>query len=108
MLVMAEAFLQIVLMCSLPGVVIELAAFELVLGRARIGKQWHGLVRPNAMAGQLGAPASDPVAIVAHADQIGLRFRMATKRLGLNERNSKLRIDLFQRPVAKGQQIPLL
>ena len=43
-----------------------------------------------------------------YADQIGLRFRMATKRLGLNERNSKLRIDLFQRPVAKGQQMPLL
>jgi hypothetical protein len=33
---------------------------------------------------------------------------MATKRLGLNERNTKLRIDLFQRPVPKGKQIPLL
>jgi DNA repair photolyase len=43
-----------------------------------------------------------------YADQIGLRFRMATKRLGLNERNTKLRIDLFQRPVPKGKQIPLL
>ena len=43
-----------------------------------------------------------------YADQIGLRFRMTTKRLGLNERNTKLRLDLFQQPVAKGKQIPLL
>ena len=43
-----------------------------------------------------------------YADQIGLRFRMTTKRLGLNERNTKLRLDLFQQPVAKGTQIPLL
>ncbi len=43
-----------------------------------------------------------------YADQIGLRFRMASNRLGLNERNLRLRIDLFQRPVPKGQQIPLL
>ena len=37
-----------------------------------------------------------------------LRFRLATKRLGLNERNRKLRTDLFQRPVGKGGQLPLL
>ena len=43
-----------------------------------------------------------------YADQIGLRFRMASNRLGLNERNLRLRIDLFQRPVPKGQQMPLL
>jgi len=43
-----------------------------------------------------------------YADQIGLRFRMTAKRLGLNERNTKLRLDLFQQPVAKGKQIPLL
>jgi DNA repair photolyase len=43
-----------------------------------------------------------------YADQIGLRFRMTTKRLGLNKRNTKLRLDLFQQPVAKGTQIPLL
>jgi hypothetical protein len=33
---------------------------------------------------------------------------MTTKRLGLNERNCKLRLDLFQRPVSRGKQIPLL
>jgi DNA repair photolyase len=43
-----------------------------------------------------------------YADQIGLRFRMASNRLGLNERNLRLRIDLFQRPVPRGQQMPLL
>jgi DNA repair photolyase len=43
-----------------------------------------------------------------YADQIGLRFRLAVKRLGLNERNLKLRTDLFQRPVAKGGQLTLL
>jgi DNA repair photolyase len=43
-----------------------------------------------------------------YAEQIGARFRLATKRLGLNERNCKLRLDLFQRPVAKGAQMPLL
>jgi DNA repair photolyase len=43
-----------------------------------------------------------------YAEQIGLRFRLAVKRLGLNERNCKLRMDLFQRPVMKGGQLPLL
>ena len=43
-----------------------------------------------------------------YADQIALRFRMAAKRLGLNERHLKLRTDLFQRPVAKGGQLSLL
>ena len=36
-----------------------------------------------------------------YAEQIGLRFRLAVKRLGLNERTSKLRTDLFQRPVTE-------
>jgi DNA repair photolyase len=43
-----------------------------------------------------------------YAEQIGARFRLAVKRLGLNERNLKLRLDLFRRPVAKGAQLPLL
>ena len=38
----------------------------------------------------------------------GTRFRLATKRLGLNERHLRLRTDLFQRPVAKGGQFSLL
>lgn len=43
-----------------------------------------------------------------YADQIALRFRLALKRLGLNQRRQPLRVDLFSRPVAKGQQMPLL
>ena len=43
-----------------------------------------------------------------YADHIALRFRLAVSRLGLNERNLRLRTDLFQRPVAKGDQFPLL
>jgi DNA repair photolyase len=43
-----------------------------------------------------------------YAEQIGLRFRLAVKRLGLNERHLKLRTDLFRRPVAKGGQMSLL
>lgn len=43
-----------------------------------------------------------------YATQIALRFRLALKRLGLNERRHALRLDLFTRPVAKGQQMPLL
>ena len=43
-----------------------------------------------------------------YAEQIGTRFRLSVKRLGLNERNSKLRTDLFQRPVGKGGQLSLL
>ena len=43
-----------------------------------------------------------------YAQQIEARFRLAVKRLGLNERDHKLRTDLFQRPVAKGGQLPLL
>ena len=43
-----------------------------------------------------------------YADQIALRFRLALKRLHLNERRQALRLDLFQPPVAKGQQMPLL
>jgi DNA repair photolyase len=43
-----------------------------------------------------------------YAEQIGLRFRLATKRLGLNERHLALRTDLFSRPVARGGQMRLL
>lgn len=43
-----------------------------------------------------------------YAQQIGLRFRLATARLGLNQRHLRLRTDLFQRPVAKGGQFSLL
>jgi DNA repair photolyase len=43
-----------------------------------------------------------------YAEQIGARFRLAVKRLGLNQRNHKLRTDLFRRPVAKGGQLSLL
>jgi DNA repair photolyase len=43
-----------------------------------------------------------------YAEQIGLRFRLAVNRLGMNERNCRLRLDLFQRPVAKGGQLSFL
>jgi hypothetical protein len=43
-----------------------------------------------------------------YAQQIALRFRLALKRLGLNERRHALRLDLFAPPVAKGAQMPLL
>jgi DNA repair photolyase len=42
-----------------------------------------------------------------YADQIGMRFRLAIKRLGFNEERSELRTDLFRRPVLAGQQMPL-
>lgn len=43
-----------------------------------------------------------------YADQIARRFRLALKRLGLNERRQALRLDLFTPPVAKGEQMKLL
>ena len=43
-----------------------------------------------------------------YADQIGLRFRLALKRRGLNARRQPLRTDLFRPPVAKGGQMSLL
>ncbi len=44
-----------------------------------------------------------------YADQIGQRFRLALRRLGLNARGTfRLRTDLFKRPVRKGAQMPLL
>jgi DNA repair photolyase len=43
-----------------------------------------------------------------YAAQIGARFRLAAKRLGLNERHLALRTDLFRRPVPKGGQLSLL
>lgn len=42
-----------------------------------------------------------------YAEQIALRFRLALKRLRLNERRQALRLDLFRPPVAKGAQMPL-
>jgi len=42
-----------------------------------------------------------------YAGQIGMRFRLAIKRLHMNERNWELRTDLFQRPVPKGSQMSL-
>jgi DNA repair photolyase len=43
-----------------------------------------------------------------YAEQIGLRFRLAARRLGLNQRHLKLRTDLFRRPVPQGGQLNLL
>lgn len=43
-----------------------------------------------------------------YAEQIALRFRLALKRLGLNQRRQELRTDLFVKPVLKGQQMTLL
>ncbi len=43
-----------------------------------------------------------------YADQIALRFRLALKRLGMNNRGLKLRTDLFEKPVPKGGQLQLL
>lgn len=42
-----------------------------------------------------------------YAEQIGLRFRLACQRLGLNKRSLKLRTDLFTPPVPKGGQMRL-
>jgi DNA repair photolyase len=44
----------------------------------------------------------------AYAEQIALRFRLAAKRLGLNDRHLKLRTDLFRRPPGKRGQLNLL
>jgi DNA repair photolyase len=43
-----------------------------------------------------------------YAQQIGLRFRLACQRLGLNKRSPRLRTDLFTPPVPKGGQLRLL
>ena len=44
-----------------------------------------------------------------YADQIGQRFHLAIRRLGLGSRGAfRLRTDLFKRPVRKGAQMPLL
>ncbi len=43
-----------------------------------------------------------------YADQIGLRFRLALKRLGMERRHLSLRTDLFQRPTPVGSQLTLL
>lgn len=42
-----------------------------------------------------------------HAWQIGRRFEIATKRLGLNKRKLRLRTDLFEPPTADGAQMSL-
>ncbi len=42
-----------------------------------------------------------------YAEQIGTRFRLAAKRLGLNARRQSLRTDLFRPPVLAGQQMRL-
>ena len=43
-----------------------------------------------------------------YAAQIATRFRLALQRTGLNERRLTLRTDLFQPPLASGQQMRLL
>ena len=42
-----------------------------------------------------------------YAEQIGARFRLAVRRLGLDGERGALRTDLFRRPVLHGQQMPL-
>ena len=43
-----------------------------------------------------------------YAAQIAQRFKLATRRLGLNKRRLATRTDLFRRPVLTGQQMQLL
>ncbi len=43
-----------------------------------------------------------------YATQIAQRFRLATRRLGLNERKLALRTDLFTPPARPGSQMRLL
>jgi DNA repair photolyase len=43
-----------------------------------------------------------------YAQQIGARFRLAVKRLGMNVRSHRVTTTLFQRPLLKGSQLPLL
>ena len=43
-----------------------------------------------------------------YAEQIAARFKLALRRLHLNERRLTVRSDLFRRPVAKGGQLALL
>ena len=43
-----------------------------------------------------------------YAWQIGRRFELACKRLGLNKVKLKLRADLFERPIQPGEQLSLL
>lgn len=43
-----------------------------------------------------------------YAEQIGARFRLAVKRLKLDDGRWELRTDLFRRPVLPGQQMQLL
>jgi DNA repair photolyase len=43
-----------------------------------------------------------------YAEQIALRFRLTLNRLGMNQRLLQLRADLFEPPVAQGQQLTLL
>jgi len=43
-----------------------------------------------------------------YSEQIALRFRLALKRLRLNERRQPARTDLFERPVLPGGQMSLL
>jgi DNA repair photolyase len=43
-----------------------------------------------------------------YAEQIGARFRLAIKRLGLNQRSLRLRTDLFVPPGRSGAQLKLL
>jgi len=42
-----------------------------------------------------------------YAEQIGVRFRLAKKRLGFREDREPLRTDLFVAPVLAGQQMRL-
>ena len=42
-----------------------------------------------------------------YADMIGRRFKLACKRLGLNEKTAALRTDLFARPPQAGDQLAL-
>jgi DNA repair photolyase len=48
------------------------------------------------------------VGIGPYAWTIGRRFQLAAQRLGLNTARVKLRTDLFERPLQKGEQLALL
>ncbi len=43
-----------------------------------------------------------------YAGQVAMRFRLALKRLGLNEHRERLRTDLFRKPGAKNGQLSLI
>src|SRR5690606_11605381 len=85
---------EVVLVGALPGAVVRLTPAQAIVGRARVGVERHGLVRPDAVGDEPVAPILDEGGLVLdRADEV--RLYEGDEAAGVDEQLGELlRVEL--------------